>query len=95
MKAIHSRWPVIVRVLAAILGGYAFTYATTATLARLLPFARYDAAAVATLLSFVVYLVFVLWAFSARTLGQVLAGVALSVPLAAIAFWPQLLGGMR
>lgn len=80
------------RVLLAVLGGYAFTYAATAALARLLPLARFDAAVVATLLSFVIYLAFILWVFAARSLRRVLVGVAAALPLALIGFWPNLSG---
>ena len=40
------------RVGLAIFGGYAFTYAATAALARLLPLQRFDAAMLPSLLSF-------------------------------------------
>jgi len=79
------------RLPLAILGGYLFTYTATAALARLLPVERYDAALISTLLSFALYTVFVLWAFAVHSLRRVLLGVALSLPLAAIGFWPQLL----
>ncbi|EXF42956.1 putative iron uptake protein [Pseudomonas sp. BAY1663] len=88
----RSRTPEIAaRTALAIFGGYAFSYGFTAALARLLPMARVDAAVVATLLSFVIYLLFILWAFSARSLRRVLIGVLSALPLAAIGFWPQLL----
>ena len=54
----------------AILGGYAFTYALTAALARLLPLSPADALVVATLPTFLVYTVAILWAFAARDLDQ-------------------------
>lgn len=82
-----------VRVCAAILGGYAFTYAFTGALARLLPLARFDAVVTATLLSFVIYLAFILWTFAARSLRRVLFGVACALPLAAIAFGARWLEG--
>lgn len=86
------RWlDIISRAGAAILGGYAFTFAATAALARLLPLARVDALIVATLLSFAVYTAIMLWAFIARTALRAWAVVALSVPLVVIGFWPQFL----
>ncbi|WP_421681927.1 iron transporter [Stutzerimonas urumqiensis] len=89
-------WQVLLlRIVMAVFGGYAFTYAATATLARLLPFDRYDAAAIAMLASFVVYLTFVLWALTTRSGWRVLLGVMATLPLAAIGFWPQLLEGLR
>lgn len=83
------------RTALAVLGGYAFTYAFTAALARLLPVDRVDALTTASLLSFVVYLVFILWAFAAASLRRVLVGLSAAVPLAAIGFGPQLLEAVR
>lgn len=96
MKTTIPAWrDVTARTLLAILGGYAFTYAASAALARLLPVERYDAAVVSMLASFVIYLTFILWAFATHSLRRVLIGVALAVPLAAIGFWPQLLAEVR
>lgn len=89
----RSIWPAIAtRTGLALLGGYAFTYAFTAALAQLLPLDPVDAITTASLLSFVVYLAFILWAFAAASLRRVLIGVSCTLPLAAIGFWPQLLG---
>ncbi|WP_417780180.1 iron transporter [Stutzerimonas xanthomarina] len=85
-----SAWSEIaIRTALAILGGYAFTYAFTAALAQLLPVDRVDALTTASLLSFVVYLVFILWAFAAASLRRVLIGLGAALPLLAIGFWPQ------
>ena len=89
-------WPEIAtRTALAILGGYAFTYAFTAALSRLLPVGPVDALTIASLLSFVVYLVFILWAFAAASLRRVLVSLSVALPLAAIGFWPQLLEVLR
>lgn len=84
-------WSVVSRIVAAILGGYAFTYAFTAALARLLPMDKNDAVIVATLPAFLIYTLAILWAFGCRSVGKVWAGLVLALPLAAIGFWPQLL----
>ncbi|WP_233093857.1 iron transporter [Azotobacter chroococcum] len=76
------------RVVAAVFGGYVLTYAATAALAR------FDAAMVATLLSFALYTGFVLWAFAAVSVRRVWLGIALSLPLAAVGFWPVWFGGV-
>lgn len=81
---------IAMRTVLAILGGYAFTYAFTAALARLLPLAPVDALIVATLPSYLVYTVAVLWAFAARSLRQAWYCALLALPLALIGFWPQL-----
>lgn len=83
--------PVLSRTLAAVLGGYAFTYAFTAALARLLPLAPNDALIVATLPAFIIYPLAILWSFCCRNATQAWYGVALAVPLAVIGFWPQLM----
>ena len=82
---------VFARAMAAGFGGYAFTYAFTACLARLLPLERIDALLVASLPMFVVYTLAVLWAFAARDVWRAWLGLPLAIPLALIGFWPQLL----
>ena len=87
-----SAWrEIVVRSLLAIVGGYVFTYALVAALARVLPLERVDTTVVVTLLSFVIYLIFLLWAFAARSSRRVGLVVASSAVFAAIGFWPQLL----
>lgn len=84
-------WALIVsRAAAALLGGYAFSYAATACLARLLPLAAADAAIVASLPSFAFYTGAFLWAFATRSARRAWALAVLAVPLAVIGFWPQL-----
>ena len=82
---------VFARAMAAVFGGYAFTYAFTACLARLLPLERIDALLVASLPMFVVYTLAVLWAFAARDAWRAWLGLPLAIPLALIGFWPHLL----
>ncbi|MGE7990553.1 DUF3649 domain-containing protein [Pseudomonas sp. NPDC089554] len=89
MRTTHFSWPVLSRVLAAVLGGYAFTYAFTAALARLLPLGKGDALVIATLLSFAVYTGAMLWAFACRSAWRAWGGLLLAVPLALVGFWPQ------
>ncbi len=92
MKLATSAWvQILSRTLAAVIGGYAFTYAFTAALARLLPLDDVDSVIVAGLLSFVIYTFAILWAFAARHQWSAWMGAALALPLAVIGFWPQLL----
>ncbi|QGZ30392.1 DUF3649 domain-containing protein [Stutzerimonas stutzeri] len=95
MKAPLQPWPVISRTLAAVLGGYVFTYCCTAAMARLLPFAKSDAVVVATLAAFILYTAAILWAFGCRSAWRAWAGLALAAPMAVIGFWPQLLEALR
>ncbi len=69
------------RALAAVLAGYAFAYAFAAFASLALPLARAEAVVTASMLSFVVYLIAVVWAFAARSAARawaaLLAGSAL------------------
>lgn len=80
------------RSAAALLGGYAFTYAATACLARLLPLAPGDAVIVATLASFIFYTAAILWAFASRDALRAWAPLVVAMPLALVGFWPQAMG---
>ena len=90
-KASLPYWSVVSRTLAAIVGGYALTYCFTAALARLLPLDRFDATLVASLVSFIIYLAFILWVFATHSLRRVATSLLVIPPLALIGFWPQLL----
>lgn len=80
--AARYRWMVTSRVLAAALGGYAVTSLATAVLALLLPriAGSNPASAVlgATLWSFALYTVIVIWVFSTRSATRAWAGLGLS-----------------
>ncbi len=82
-------WPVVCRILAAIFGGYVFSYAFTAALARLLPLPEQDAVIVATLPAFAVYPLAILWAFACRNAARAWWLLAWAAPLALVGFWPQ------
>lgn len=89
MKTKSATWPTISRITAALLGGYLFTYAFTAALARLLPLDKVDALVIASLLSFVIYTLAILWAFACRSARRAWSGMTLALPLSVIGFWPQ------
>ena len=82
---------IVSRSCAALLGGYALSYAASACLARILPLAATDAVIVATLPAFLFYTVAILWAFARRDALRAWAPLALVVPLVLIGFWPQAL----
>ncbi|AXM95512.1 iron transporter [Pseudomonas plecoglossicida] len=82
---------ILSRCSAALFGGYAFSYAATACVARLLPLSPGDAVIVATLPSFLFYTLAILWAFASRDALRAWAPLALAAPLASIGFWPQAL----
>ncbi|MGO2487615.1 DUF3649 domain-containing protein [Pseudomonas taetrolens] len=58
---------------------------------RLLPLDKVDALITATLLSFVVYPLFILWVFCCHSVWRAWAGLSLALPLGVIGLWPQLL----
>ncbi|MHB2080515.1 MULTISPECIES: iron transporter [unclassified Pseudomonas] len=82
---------ILSRSCAALLGGYALSYAASACLARILPLAAADAVIVATLPAFIFYTAAILWAFACSDALRAWASLAVAVPLALIGFWPQAL----
>lgn len=84
-------WATVSRIVAALLGGYLFTYAFTAALAQLLNIEPKDALVVATLPAFVIYPLVIMWVFACSKLKVVWTGLGLSMPLLIIGFWPQLM----
>jgi len=82
---------ILSRSSAALLGGYALSYAASACLARILPLAATDAVIVATLPAFLFYTAAILWAFACRDALRAWALLALAAPLSLIGFWPQVL----
>ena len=79
------------RSAAALLGGYALSYAASACLARILPLSAADAVIVATLPAFIFYTVAILWAFACRDALRAWAPLARAAPFALIGFWPQVM----
>ncbi len=79
-KPSRYRWAIASRVLAAGLGGYGLTSLLSAVLALLLPWltnaSRADGVLAASLLSFTVYTVVVIWIFSTRSIWRVWAVLA-------------------
>lgn len=78
---------VAARLLAAIAGGYVLTAISMSLLAVLLPASRVDAVMTATLLSFPVYAVAIMWSFAARTVWRAWAGLVLPAAVAGCALW--------
>ncbi|MFV3292075.1 iron transporter [Pseudomonas sp. NY11955] len=83
---------ILSRSTAALLGGYALSYAASACLARVLPLSASDAVIVATLPAFIFYTAAILWAFASRNALRAWAPLALAAPFTLIGFWPQVLG---
>lgn len=79
-------WHIALRILTAMVGGYALTSAVTIVLARTLPGSPLDTAMAATLMSFGIYTAIIVWVFAARKIlavtGQVLGLTAVTGLLA-------------
>lgn len=89
MLTARYRWAVLCRVLLAVLGGYGVTALACSVLAHgLVNFGameRAPAVLLATLLSFVLYTVIVLWAFHVRSVLRVAAVLAASTAFLGLA----------
>jgi len=84
----ESRWAILSRLIAAILGGYAVAALAAAALTMLLSplTTRFEATVAATLAALLLQLCACLWAFGARTslrawLGFALPAMFLAIPL--------------
>jgi hypothetical protein len=75
------------RVALAAFGGYGVAALATAFLSLVLPMARSEAVATATLLSFAVMVGAVIWVFSARTLARAALGLAVPGGFLAAGLW--------
>lgn len=82
----YSRWRLTARILAAVFGGYALAYGSTAFLTVYLPLPRPDRVVFASLLCFAVWTAAVIYAFAARSALRawvMLAGATVLLCLAA------------
>ena len=84
------RWAVASRALAALLGGYALSSAATVLMALLWPAPLAQAVLWATMLSFLVYTVAVIWVFTTRSAARAWASMLIGTTvLSALAAWLQ------
>lgn len=99
MKAVLDapyRWSVTSRVLAAVFGGYALTSAATVLLALVWPLPKAQALLSATMLSFALYAVIVIWVFTTRTATRAWIGlIGATALVSGLAGLAHLLGGGR
>lgn len=73
-----QRYSLLLRILAAIIGGYLLTNLIAILLSYLLPGSQADAVMIAMLSSFLIYAGVVMWVFTVKTLRQVWLGLAFS-----------------
>ncbi len=82
-----DRWLVASRVVAAALGGYALTSAATVVLSLLWPGPRAQAVLWATMISFTLYTLVVLWAFHTPSVKRVWIVILSATALLSAAAW--------
>lgn len=73
----QNHWPIFLRIIAAIFGGYALATAAGILLSYILPMSRSDAVMTSLLASFAIYTAAVLWVFSVRSLHAAWLGLVL------------------
>lgn len=86
-KLPFDRFDRFLRLLGAVLGGYALTALTVAAMGAVmarLGVARSEAVVLAAMLGFVVYLTLLLWAFSIRSMARLWVALAVSAMAMAI-----------
>lgn len=85
----HPAGGVAVRILSAVVGGYALAYTATAFLSVYLPLARPDRVSLASLACFIVWVAAILHAFAAKSPWRaVWLPAVLSIVLGVAAFLP-------
>ncbi|TDS78793.1 iron transporter [Comamonas sp. JUb58] len=87
------RLAVASRVLAAALGGYALTSAATLLLALLWPAPKAQGILWATMLSFALYAVAVIWVFHTKTAARAWLGMLVATAVCSGLAWMLWLGG--
>ncbi|GEM_PF-2169466 len=78
---------VVMRVFAAVVLGFVLTNTTGVLLSFLLPLPKSEATATATLLSFLVYLLIVLWSFAVKSLRRLWFVLGASIVLTSTGAW--------
>ncbi|MBX8551670.1 DUF3649 domain-containing protein [Pseudomonas cichorii] len=84
--SVSYRLAVASRALAAIFAGYLLASVTSICIAQWLPIPRAEAVITGMMLSFLVYLVAVLWCFACRTAVQAWVGVLLPCAILGAAY---------
>lgn len=80
------RLAVTSRILAALFGGYLIAALTSLCISQWVPLSRGDAVVTGMMLSFLAYLLAVIWCFACRTAWRAWAGIALPAAVLAMLF---------
>ena len=91
---VRYRWSVASRVLAAVVGGYAFTSATTVLLALVWPLPQAEAVLASTMLSFALYTGVLVWIFAVKRLRTVWLGLVIATAVCTGLSWLLLPGSV-
>lgn len=85
--SLYSRLLVLSRIIAAVVGGYTFSTVMILVLTYLLPLPQKDALMLSTMLSYIIYLLTIIWVFSVKTVRTAWIGmIAATGSLGALAF---------
>ncbi len=88
------RWAVASRVAAAAFGGYALASTATVLIAIVWPAPKAQGVLWATMLSFTIYAVAVIWVFTTRTAMRAWLGMIASTVVCSVLAWLLWLGGL-
>lgn len=80
------RLAVTSRIVAALFGGYLIAALTSVCITQWMPMPRADAVVTGMMLSFVAYLLAVIWCFACRTAWRAWAGILLPAAILAAVF---------
>ena len=87
------RWAVASRVVAAFVGGYVLSSLLLLLLALVWPLPRAEAIGASTMVSFILYALIIIWAFSVKRLRTVWLGILSSSLLCGALVWWLMPGG--
>lgn len=84
-SSITYKIKVVLRFLAAIVGGYAFTSSFISLLALVLPLSKLDAVLISTTISILVYTCVFIWAFTVKSLTRIWITILLTSGITTLA----------
>lgn len=92
-QSARYRWAVASRVLAAFVGGYVLSSLLLVLLSLIWPLPQAEAIGASTMLSFIIYPLIIIWAFSIKRLRTVWLGMLFSGLLCFVLVWLLMPGG--
>lgn len=83
----RAYYPILSRVIAAIVGGYLLANITAILLSYLLPGSQANNVMTGMLLSFIIYMIVVIWVFAVKTVWRAWQGIFVPGFIGAISIW--------